>query len=172
MSAKQQQKFFLSECSYKLYYILQFCGFATFTYTSEKGFHMRFYNYLSFIFFTAFYTTLAYLGISRELVIEAKGYQALLFYIGMRFFSYYAILDILFMVISAYLGKRKIFGLFEDYLTMENDVSNISKTDFFSWIKLNKFFLHSSSLTTSKRKMKSIYFATSWFFVCCPLLLH
>lgn len=163
------QKAFLTDSAHKLYYILQFCGFASFTYEPKKGFYLKPINFFTMMVFDAFYILLIYLNINYDLTIYAKGYQGVLFYIGMHFFTYGALIYILILATLSFIGKSKIFSLFDDFLAVENEVVERFAFNFIAIIFINSIFLsilNSFMRKILKPKMKNMFFVMSCCFVC------
>lgn len=117
---------FLFKSLKRLYIFAQIFGCAPYSYTTEHRVHVTPMNAASFIFFTTFYLTVAYLNTSLELTIDAKGYQSVLFYIGIHIFPSFVLVLFWVFVCLLFMAKNKIAHLMEEIIALDSEVSEFN----------------------------------------------
>lgn len=114
---------FLFKSLKRLYIFAQIFGCAPYSYTTEHRVHVTRINAASFIFFTIFYLTVAYLNTSLELTIDVKGYQSVLFHIGIHIVPAYELALLWVFGFLLFMARNKIAHLMEEIIALDSEVS-------------------------------------------------
>lgn len=126
----------LLETIQKLHTFGQFFGCASFTYTPGIGFQNKPINIISFVFFTVLSCSLIYFNMSTELSINAKGYAAILFYVGTGSFACNGPLGNFNLAFFLFVFRKKIAKLMEDLMAFDGEVCNSFSTEYSIQLKL------------------------------------
>lgn len=124
-TAESDSTAFLYKSLRRLYVYAQIFGCASFSYTPETGVQVKAINIFSLVFFTVFFTAIAYSNIIFELTIDAKGYQAILFYFGLRTMLCYTLLLLWALTCLIFLAKKRIAHLMEEIIALDGEVCEI-----------------------------------------------
>lgn len=112
---------FLFKSLRRLYTFAQLFDCASFSYSTEIGVHIKPINKVTFVLSCLFYNSLSYINMTTDLTINADGYQAILFYVGMRVCVYYGPAA-WSLSIYLFLARRKIAQLMEDIMALNSEV--------------------------------------------------
>lgn len=124
-TAESDSTAFLYKSLRRLYVYAQIFGCASFSYTPETGVHVKAINTFSLVIFTVFFTTIAYSNIILELTIDVKGYQAILFYFGLRTMLCFTLLLLWALTCFLFLYKKQIAHLMEEIIALDGEVCKI-----------------------------------------------
>lgn len=116
-------KSFLFVSLQKLYLFAQLFGCASFSYSPQTGVFVTAINVFTLVFFTLFYWTMIYVNVFFELTIRAKGYQAVLFYVGFHLIPIYVIWNTWITSMFVFIAKKKIATLMEEVYIVYDKVS-------------------------------------------------
>lgn len=100
----------------------QFFGCGSFTYTPGIGAQVKPINIFSFIVFIILCLLLAYINTVNDFTINAEGYAAILFHIGMESASQQAMLLNSFFPAIMFIARKKIASLLDDILAFDSEV--------------------------------------------------
>lgn len=111
----------------KMYFTSQICGFASFSYSSANTVYMNPINVFTSVFFNSLIWFLIIGNLTSKLDVPSAlpGYETILYYIGLKFFSYYTLLFMWIVVQLLFLARRIICKLVEDMVDLEVAVSPI-----------------------------------------------
>lgn len=115
---------FLYKSLRRLYIFAQFIGAASFSYSFEGGVRMTSFHSITFLVSSLFGFTLIGINLTTELTIDVKGYQAILFQVGMRRFITYVPLVVWTIKFILLLNRNKIATLMEEIMALHREVKH------------------------------------------------